>query len=93
MEDMMMEVLILGIALAVFFAFSTFVLKEGARDEREDAHRTLSGRWAFFSGSAVLIAGIVYQSLADSLDYWLPAALAAMIVAKLIARLLLHRFK
>ncbi len=83
----MAHMTMLGVALAAFGSFVVFVLREKASDEREDAHRAAAGRAAFLAGSAVLIVGIAIQSVADALDPWLVAALVAMVIAKVAARI------
>lgn len=64
-------------------AVYVFLVRERAGDEREDAHRMFAGRAAFFSGSAILLVGIVAQTLAHALDPWLVAALAGMVAGKI----------
>jgi cobalamin synthase len=73
-------------AVVVYALFVVFVWNERALDERERVHRQAAGRVAFLSGSAVLMLGIVVQSLSHALDIWLPAALAVMLVAKMLTR-------
>ncbi len=85
MPDMMV-LGILAVALALFGAFASFVLREGKGDEREDLHRTFAGRNAFLSGSAVLMLGILIQGYSHSVDPWLVVALVVMIVAKMLTR-------
>lgn len=76
-----------GLATIALAAFIVFVLREGAKDERDDTHRAIAGRAAFLVGSAVLILGIVTQNKAGIVDMWLIAALVAMVVAKVAARI------
>ncbi|KND47109.1 MAG: hypothetical protein AB199_01615 [Parcubacteria bacterium C7867-004] len=82
----MAYMIVLCCLVAAFGAFAAFVLCERAGDEREDAHRMLSGRMAFLAGSGVLVAGIVLQGLTGPIDPWLIYALCAMVFAKLAAR-------
>jgi hypothetical protein len=44
----------------------------------------LAGRIAFLAGSAILLLGIVVQTYFHALDPWLVAALAAMVIAKMV---------
>src|SRR3989344_88728 len=76
---------LLAAAVATFGAFAVFVLREHAGDEREDRHRSFAGRVAFLSGSAVLLLGIVLQSIAHTLDPWLVTALLVMLLGKTLA--------
>ncbi len=77
----------LGITLVVFAFFAVFVLREKVGDEREAAHRMLSGRVAFLIGSALLTVAIVTQSFQDSVDTWLVVVLVAMVLSKLVTRI------
>jgi|SRR3989344_1595332 len=81
-RSMMMVLVILVI---IFSLFSGFVWKESARDEREDLHRLLAGRFAFLAGSAVLVIGIIIQTVNHTLDFWLVLTLSVMLVSKMMA--------
>lgn len=83
----MLQLMTAGIAVVVFGLFSTFVLREDAADEREEKHRSLAGRIAFLTGSAVLLVGIVIQVYREMLDTWLVLSLVVMIVAKIVTRM------
>ncbi len=78
--------LLLG-AVVSFGVFSIFLWREGEGDERENLHRMFADRIAYLTGSGLLLAGIVVQELSHSLDPWLIYALAAMIIAKVVARI------
>lgn len=79
--------LVLALVVAAGCAWGIFVMREGAADEREEAHRALAGRAAFLAGGAVLLLGIVLEEFAHALDPWLVGALVAMVAAKWVARL------
>ncbi len=83
----MMVIAMLIIALVLFGVFALFILRETIGDERDAAHRTLAGRNAFLAGSAVLMAGIVYQGYTHTVDPWLVAAVIVMIVVKMGTRI------
>jgi len=83
----MTHMVVLAGAVALFGVFSVFVLMEQAGDERENEHRHAAGRTAFLAGGAVLIFGIIVQTLSHALDPWLVWALLGMVLAKSIARL------
>lgn len=76
-----------GLATIALAAFVVFVLREHARDERDDTHRAIAGRAAFLAGSAVLIVGIIVQNASHTVDSWLVGALIAMVLAKVGARI------
>jgi len=54
--------------LVAFGVFAAFVVKEKARDEREEIHRMRAGRIAFLSGAAVKKSAIKYPVVLDN-DY------------------------
>lgn len=83
----MAHIVVLGCLVAAFGALSTLVLRERAGDEREDAHRKLSGRAAFLAGSAVLVVAIAIEGGMGHVDPWLVVALLAMTFTKLGTRL------
>jgi len=72
--------MILGVTV---IAFGAFVWKEQYRDEREELHAMKAARLSYFVGGVVLVVAIIMQTLAHTLDYWLVAALTAMVVTKL----------
>ena len=78
---------ILAVFVALFAFYISFFWREKASDEREELHRMVAGRYAFFAGSGVLILGVVVESLQHDLDAWLVFALLAMIITKVIGRL------
>lgn len=79
--------LCLVLAAALVAAFGGFVLAERAQDERELMHRLQSGRTAYLAGLAILTLGFLVQGFVEHhIDPWIAAAIAAMIVTKLLAR-------
>ncbi len=88
----MAHMAIMAAVVVAFGAFTVFVLREDAGDERDVEHRMFAGRVAFFSGASMLIVGIVVQGLKDTLDPWLVVALLAMVVGKVAARMYSARY-
>ncbi len=82
----MVHMVLLALAIGVFGAYATFVMREKVADEREGIHRMNSGRIAFLAGAGALVAGIIYQSYIDRLDIWLVFVLVVMVISKLAAR-------
>lgn len=72
----------LTLLVASFSLLATFIMKEVVVDEREAGHRMIAGRVAFLIGSAILILGIVIQSLSHDVDFWLVITLVFMIIGK-----------
>lgn len=73
--------------VVIFLIFAGMMWKETAHDEREYYHRQQAGRLSFLVGSAILVAGIVIQSLDYSIDSWLVFALAGMVLTKIVSRI------
>lgn len=86
MPDMLV-VCMLAIALALFGVFASFILREKSADERDDQHKSLSGRNAFLAGSGVLTLGIAIQGYTHTVDAWLVIALVVMVFAKIVTRI------
>lgn len=85
MPDMMVMGM-LAILLVLFAIFASFILQERAFDERDDVHRSLAGRNAFLTGSAILMLGIIAQGYVHKIDPWLVVTLIAMIMMKIFTR-------
>ncbi|MBI5406000.1 hypothetical protein HY972_03135 [Candidatus Kaiserbacteria bacterium] len=83
---------LLGAAVLVA-VWAGFVMYERADDEREAVHTMHAGRVAYLTGIAVLTLALVFQGFSDSIDPWISAALGAMVVSKLVARLHSERYR
>ena len=83
----MMVMVMLVLTFVVFALYAIFIMQEKAQDEREIAHRMLSGRVAFLTGSTLLTVGILVQALSHSVDAWLVITLVAMVLSKIVARI------
>ena len=81
----MLHMIMLGLSIVAFGAYALFVMREKTSDERDAVHRMYSGRVAFLTGAAALVAGIIYQSYVDNIDVWLVFILVVMVVAKIAA--------
>lgn len=76
------------IALGVFFMiFASFVWKEKSTDERDTLHRGIASRFAYLTGTGLLVVSIIFQSLSHMIDGWLIFILGAMILAKIVGLL------
>ena len=84
---------LLAALFVLFCLFAVFVIREKAVDEREEQHRSVAGRAAFLTGSALLVLGILIQGFQHAIDPWLVAALIGMILAKLLTRLYSDRWQ
>lgn len=83
----MMVMCILASMLALFGLFTGLILREKSQDERDDIHKGLAGRNAFFVGSFVIIIGITVQGYIHKVDAWLVLALTVMIITKVVTRI------
>ena len=82
---------LLGLVAALFAIFAMFLWKEKAADERAVLHRFMAARFAYTVAGVVLLLGTVLEALEHSIDPWLPSALAAMVLAKIIGRFYAER--
>jgi small-conductance mechanosensitive channel len=83
----MMLITVLTVIAALVFIWAGFILSEKAHDEREEWHRTNAGRAAYLGAAATLTIALVYQGLTHTIDLWIPATLAVMVLLKLFARI------
>lgn len=77
---------LLGLIVTLFAIFAMFLWKEIVADEREQLHRFIGTRFAYTTGGAVLLTGIIVQALSHKIDPWLPLVLTSMVLAKIIGR-------
>jgi len=85
----MMVILLLAV---VFAAYTIFIYREQARDERELAHRMAAARLAWLIGAGVALIGIVYEGLLEhTVDQWLIFTLVATVIGKLTVRSYLEK--
>lgn len=83
MPEQMHEVM--GPVLVIFFAIVLGVgWKEAAGDERENLHKLIASRFAYFAGIAALLTGIIVQSSHNVLDSWLVITVTVMLLAKIV---------
>jgi hypothetical protein len=77
---------LLGLIVTLFAIFAMFLWKEIVADEREQLHRFIGTRFAYATGGAVLLTGIIVQAFSHKIDPWLPLVLTSMVLAKIIGR-------
>lgn len=83
MPESFIKVLV-TIFLFLFLFFASFVWREKSKDEREEYHKMLAGRFAYLVGAGILVLGIIVQtSLQHTVDTWLVIALIGMVISKL----------
>jgi len=80
--------------LVLFIVFCAYIWKEQARDEREQAHILYAGRFAFFVGSGILVAGTLFEYfIHHNVNKWIVFALASMILTKTLGRLWAEKYR
>lgn len=80
----MTQIFALCIVILIFSSYVIFLFREKTLDEREEQHRFLASRMAFFFGATALVLGITIEKLNHHSVQWLILALAAMVIGKLV---------
>ncbi|MBI5613382.1 hypothetical protein HY947_00490 [Candidatus Gottesmanbacteria bacterium] len=74
--------------LVVLFIFFTGLLwKESPGDEREQLHKLIASRFAYFASIAILIFGVILQSFKGEVDPFLILGICIALLAKIIGRI------
>lgn len=71
--------------IVLFIIFAGLLWKEAPGDEREQLHKGIASRSAYFTTVAALIAAIVVQSFNRAIDPWIIIAICVGLLAKIIA--------
>jgi len=87
---MMGEMLALLFVTVLILVWMGFILFEHASDEREAVLKYQSGRMAYLAGLVMLLAALIVQGFAHSIDPWVPVTLAVMVVVKQVTRMYLE---
>jgi hypothetical protein len=80
----MMHPFMVPVLVTLFIIFTALLWKEKPGDEREQQHKFIASRFAYFAGAVVLIVGIIYQSIHHSIDPWIIIAISVILLAKFI---------
>jgi hypothetical protein len=78
------QMTLMVLAVVAYGGFLGLLFKERPADEREEVLLNQSSRMAFLAGTAVLMTGIILQTLNHTLDHWLIWALGVMVVTKVL---------
>ena len=84
----MLVLAVVAISLGIIFVLA---FKEQPRDEREERHTHFADRFAYLSGSIVLLVGLAVQGFHHGIDPWLVGALVVMILFKSFALVFKNR--
>ena len=79
------QMVVLGLVIAVFGVHAGLVIRQKAQDERDALHLHKASRVAYIGGVALLVTGVTIQSLMHKLDPWLVGTLAGMVILKMLA--------
>lgn len=78
-----MHPLMIPVLVILFIIFAGVLWRESPGDERQELHKFIASRIAYFAGTAILIVGIVMQSIHHVIDPWLVIAICSMLLAKI----------
>lgn len=78
-------------SLILFFViFAGVVWKEKTTDERQELHKFIASRFAYFASVSILVIGIIYQSIYGSIDPWLVIAVCVILLSKIFGLMYGH---
>ena len=76
--------------VALFIIFAAILWKEKPGDEREQLHKLIASRFAYFAAVSVLVISVVVQSLQGKIDPWLVITLCIALLAKILGLIYGH---
>lgn len=79
--------IMIPLVVVLFVFLAAFFWRETPGDEREQLHKFITSRFAYFAGSLTLIVAIVYQSWHHAIDSWIIVTLCVMLLAKTLGSL------
>lgn len=86
----MMVMTLAGLLLLALIVYAVFIVREQARDEREEYHRLMISRMTLLTTSTVLVIGMIVGLFQEQVDPWLAVALAVLIATKTVGSLWLR---
>ncbi len=89
----MLGMAVLLAASVLLCVWAGLVMLEDAQDEREAIHRMNAGRVAYLSGLTILTVALIVEGLQHTIDPWIAAALAVMVISKVLARLYADKYQ
>ncbi len=69
--------------VVLFIFFAGFLWKETPGGEREQLHKFIASRFAYFAVITTLITGVILQSFKGEIDPWLVIAICIALLAKI----------
>ena len=79
-----MHLVMIPLLVILFIVFAGFLWKETPGDEREQLHKFIASRIAYFVVISTLIIGIVIQNSQGRIDPWIIIALCIALLAKIL---------
>ena len=76
--------IMIPLLVVLFIVFAGVIWKESPGDEREQLHKFIASRFAYFAAIATLIIAIVAQSFQKAIDPWLIIAICVALLAKIV---------
>ena len=74
----------------LFIAFAGLLWKESPGDEREQLHKFIASRFAYFAVIATLIIGVIFQSFKGEVDPFLIIGICIALLAKILGLIYGH---
>ncbi|MBI3559811.1 hypothetical protein HY087_01640 [Candidatus Gottesmanbacteria bacterium] len=76
--------------VVLFIFFAGLLWKETPGDERDQLHKLIASRFAYFAVTATLIVGVVLQSFKGEVDPWLIITICIALLAKIFGLMYGH---
>lgn len=76
--------------VVLFIIFAGFLWKETSGDEREQLHKFIASRFAYFAVITTLILGVVFQSFKGEVDPFLIIGICMALLAKILGLIYGH---
>lgn len=76
--------------IVLFIIFAGLLWREAPGDEREQLHKYIASRFAYFAVIATLITGVIMQSFKGVIDPWLIIAICIALLAKILGLIYGH---
>lgn len=73
--------------IVLLVLFGAVLWKETPGDEREQLHKLIAARVAYFAGIVALAAAVIYQNIFHKVDWWLLVVLCIMLLGKVVGSL------
>lgn len=88
----MSQMVLVSMAALAFMVWVAFYWQERPVDERDELHQFLAARVSYLIGAAILMLGILVETLNHHVNAWLVGALIGMILAKIIAKIFAEKY-